>query len=83
LRPDYDLASLPNDAARVVAKALQTYGMYLADGGNIFVSATTGASDAIGGSDLNALMPKDFEMIDGGTRIDWHSQNCTRTPVAD
>lgn len=83
LRADYDLSSLPNDAARAVVKALQTYGMFLADGGNIYVSATTSASDAIGGSALGALMPKDFEMIDGGTRIDWHSQNCTRTPVAN
>jgi serine/threonine-protein kinase len=83
LRADYDLTSLPNDAARAVAKALQTYGMFLADGGNIYVSATTEASDAIGGSDLGAFMPSDFEMIDGGPRIDWHSQNCTRTPVAN
>jgi hypothetical protein len=83
LRADYDLSSLPSDAARAVAKALQTYGMFLADGGNIYVSATTSASDAIGGSALGALMPKDFEMIDGGTRIDWHGQNCTRTPIAD
>ena len=83
LRADYDLASLPNDAARAVAKALQTYGMFLADGGNIYVSATTGASNAIGGGDLGAFMPKDFEMIDGGPRINWHDQNCTRTPVAN
>ncbi len=83
LRADYDLASLPSDAARAVAKALQTYGMFLADGGNIYVSATTSASDAIAGSALGALMPKDFEMIDGGARINWHDQNCTRTPVAN
>jgi len=79
LRADYDLASLPNDAARAVAKALQTYGMFLADGGNIFVSATTSASDAIGGSALGALMPKDFEMIDGGSRIPL-TYDCVRNP---
>jgi hypothetical protein len=83
LRADYDLSTLPNDTARAVAKALQTYGMFLADGGNIFVSATTSASQLIGGSALGALMPKDFEMIDGGPRIDWHGQNCTRTPVTN
>jgi serine/threonine-protein kinase len=83
LRADYDLGSLPNDAARAVAKALQTYGMFLADGGNIYVSATTEASNAIGGSDLGALQPSDFEMVAGGQRIDWHSQSCTRTPVAN
>ncbi|HVU00456.1 MAG TPA: hypothetical protein VHE30_01845 [Polyangiaceae bacterium] len=83
LRADYDLASLPNDAARTVAKALQKYGMFLADGGNIYVSATTSASDQIGGSDLGDLQPSDFEMIEGGARINWHDQNCTRTPVSD
>jgi hypothetical protein len=57
--------------------------MFLADGGNIFVSATTSASEQIAGSALGALAPKDFEMIDGGPRIDWHSQNCTRTPVTN
>jgi len=83
LRGDYDLTTLPNASARTVAKALQTYGMFLADGGNIYISATTGAADQIGGSDLGQLKPSDFEMIDGGQRIDWHSQNCTRTPVSD
>lgn len=83
LRADYDLTSLPNDAARAVAKALQTYGMFLADGGNIYISATTGASAQIGGSDMGQLTPSDFEMVDGGQRIDWRSQNCTRTPVSN
>jgi serine/threonine-protein kinase len=81
LRGGYDLTSLPNDAARTVARALQIYGMYLADGGNIYISATTGAANQIGNSVLGALTPDDFEMIDGGERIDWGSQNCTRTPV--
>jgi hypothetical protein len=83
LRADYDLASLPNDAARAVARALQKYGMFLADGGNIYISATTSAAGKVGNSAVSALTPKDFEMIDGGQRIDWHQQNCNRTPVAD
>jgi serine/threonine-protein kinase len=83
LRADYPLASLPNDAARTVARALQTYGMYLADGGNIFISATTGAADAISGSALSALMPSDFEMLEGGDRIPWSGFDCTRTPISD
>jgi serine/threonine-protein kinase len=83
LRSDYPLASLPNDAARTVARALQTYGMFLADGGNIYISATTGAADAIGGSALTALTPSDFEMIEGGDRIPWSGYQCTRTPISD
>ena len=57
--------------------------MFLADGGNIFISATTSAAGSISGSALGTLQPKDFEMIDAGARINWNSQNCTRTPVAD
>lgn len=83
LRADYDLASLPNDAARTIARALQKYGMFLADGGNIYISATTDASGAINNSALGALRPRDFEMIEGGTRYNFHNQNCTRTPVSD
>ncbi|HMA96444.1 MAG TPA: hypothetical protein VKP30_27350 [Polyangiaceae bacterium] len=83
LRADYDLASLPNDAARTIARALQKYGMFLADGGNIYVSATTDTSDVIRNSALGALRPSDFEMIEGGTRYNFRDQNCTRTPVSE
>lgn len=83
LRGNYDLASLPNANARVVAKALQTYGMYLADGGNIYISATTDASDLINNSILAALKPSDFQMVDGGARIDAASQDCKHVPVTD
>jgi len=83
LRADYDLSKLPNDTARAIAKALQTYGMFLADGGNIYISATTDASDAVSGSALGALLPSDFEMVDGGARINWHDQNCLHTQVTN
>jgi len=83
LRANYDLASLPNANARTVAKALQTYGMYLSDGGNIYISATADASDLINNSILSALAPSDFEMVDGGARIDADSQDCKHVPIAD
>jgi serine/threonine-protein kinase len=81
LRGDYNLGSLPSEAARTVAKALQTYGMYLADGGNIYLSATTDASDLIENSILSALTPNDFQMVDGGARIDAGSQDCAHVPI--
>lgn len=83
LRGDYDLAKLPNDYARTVAKALQTYGMYLSDGGNIYISATQDASDLINNSILTALEPSDFEMVDGGVRIDAGQQDCNHVPVTE
>jgi serine/threonine-protein kinase len=79
LRGDYPLASLPNDHARTVAKALQTYGMFMADGGNIYISATTDASDLINNSILSSLKPTDFEMIDGGPRLT--GQDCKHVPL--
>src|SRR5262249_34714970 len=39
LRSDFAMDRLPNAAARVVARAMQKYGMLLADGGNIALTA--------------------------------------------
>lgn len=82
LRADYPMAGLPSDAARAIATALQTYGMFLADGGNIYVSATTEASSATNASALTAMQPSDFQMVDGGARIPWKG-NCKRTPISN
>ena len=39
LRADYPIDTLPSEGARVVARAMQKYGMYHADGGNIALTA--------------------------------------------
>jgi hypothetical protein len=83
LRGDYNLASLPNNAARVVARTLQHYGMYLVDGGNVYISGTTDLSSVISGSALGAIRPRDFEMVGGGKRIGSHDYSCDRTPITD
>lgn len=83
LRGDYDLSKLPSEEARVVARALQTYGMFLADGGSIFISAAVGVEDAIETSALRTLKASDFEMIDGGPRLRWRDYQCGRTVVTD
>jgi serine/threonine-protein kinase len=82
LRGDYKLDGL-NAAAQVVARTLQHYGMYLTDGGNIYISATTDAADVIGGSVLGAIRPKDFEMVGGGQRIGRNDYDCNRTPITN
>jgi serine/threonine-protein kinase len=83
LRADYPLASLPSDGARVVARALQKYGMVHADSGEIVL---TTASDRytqakwdglLAASDLEALQIEDFEVIDHGPMIELTDQ-CTR-----
>ena len=86
LRSDFPLNSLPNDAARTVARALQKYGMFLADGGTVALTAqsdrftTAKWVDLLGPHDLNAIQVTDFEMIEGGTRIPY-TGNCQRTPL--
>jgi hypothetical protein len=79
LRGDYNLATLSSDKSRVVARTLQHYGMYLADGGNIFISATTDVT----GANVSALRPRDFEMVDGGRRIGWHDYSCGHVPITN
>jgi serine/threonine-protein kinase len=84
LRGDYDVDSLPSEGAKVVARALQRYGMALADGGSI---ALTGQSDRftkakwadhLDTRDLTALQPTDFEVIDTGPNITL-TYDCART----
>jgi hypothetical protein len=76
LKASYPLASLPSDGARVVARALQQYGMILADGGNIALTAANDdftqhkwADVGITSLSLSSLKVTDFEVVDGGAPI--------------
>lgn len=75
LKASFSLASLPTPGARTVARALQRYGMFLADGGNIALTAqadtfsTAKWEGLLGSRDLSTIAVTDFEMIDGGPRI--------------
>jgi len=83
LKADFDMSRLPSEAARTVAKALQQYGMFLADGGDIAMTAesdryTTAKWEGLLGSrDLQAIEVTDFEMIEAGERIPY-TGNCQR-----
>jgi serine/threonine-protein kinase len=85
LRADYPLASLPNESARTVARAMQRYGMLLSDAGRVALTArsdrTTRAKWAglLGPLDLQAIRPRDFEMIEAGERIPL-TNDCVRNP---
>ena len=86
LRADFPLATLPSEGARGVARAMQQYGMLLADGGNI---ALTAASDAEAahtwaevGIDSHALFGiavTDMEVVDLGPAIPL-TYDCVRAP---
>lgn len=84
LRADYPISTLPK-GAQVVARAMQRYGMLLADGGQIALTARSDRftkakwSGLLGALDLSALKPSDFEMVAGGTRITV-TNDCVRNP---
>jgi hypothetical protein len=84
LRADYAVDTLPA-GARVVARAMQTYGMFLADGGNVTLTAQSDRFTAakwdglLGPRDLAAIRPTDFEMVEGGERIPL-TLDCVRNP---
>ena len=83
LRADYPIDTLPSEGAKVVARAMQKYGMYHADGGNIALTAQADDttvhkwSEVLGARDLAALKVTDFEVIDHGTMIPLTS-DCVR-----
>jgi serine/threonine-protein kinase len=85
LRADYPIDSLPTEGAKVVARAMQRYGMYHADGGNIALTAqsdrhtTAKWAGLLGANDLSALQVSDFEVIDHGAMLPL-TDDCTRTP---
>ncbi len=87
LRADYPIDSLPSAGAQVVARAMQKYGMFMADGGQIALTArsdrfTTAKWDGLlAPQDLVALTPGDFEVIEHGPGIDWETVECSRTPL--
>jgi serine/threonine-protein kinase len=75
LKASYDLSKL-TPAAQVVARAMQKYGMFLSDGGNITLTAQNDADTKakyadmdFGSHDLQDLKVTDFEVIDLGTPI--------------
>ncbi|EDM79729.1 hypothetical protein PPSIR1_16745 [Plesiocystis pacifica SIR-1] len=87
LRPDFPVDDLPSEGAKVVAAALQTHGMFLADGGQIALTAQSDRFSAntwdglLAPQDLVSLRPMDFEVIDHGELLDWGEQSCEREPL--
>ena len=90
LRADFPVDKLP-EGPRVVARALQKYGMFLADGGKKALTARSdrfsdikwNGSDGLllSETDMASLKVTDFEMIDGGARLPYDG-HCVRAPGA-
>ncbi len=85
LRADFRLDRLPNDPARVLARALQTYGMFLADGGNVALTAQADTytqakwARLLGSRDLDFIRPSDFEVIQMPAPVS-RAGDCVREP---
>lgn len=91
LRRDFPVDLLPTEGGRVVARALQRYGMFLADGGIKALTARSdrstrakwGAPDSptrlLAERDLVLLRVTDFEMVEGPPRVPF-TGTCTRVP---
>lgn len=86
LRADFPMVSLPNEAARVVARAMQRYGMILSDGGTIPLTAASDTYTAakwsslgIDSHSLGAIAVSDFEVVGLGPTIPL-TYDCVRNP---
>jgi serine/threonine-protein kinase len=86
LRADFPLASLPSEGARVIARAMQRYGIILSDGGNIALTAqsdrfTTHKWSQVGvdSHSLTAIQVTDMEVVGMGATIPL-TYDCLRNP---
>ena len=85
LKASFDMSKL-TPAAQVVARAMQKYGMFLSDGGNIALTAQNDADTTakyadmdFGSHDLWDLKVTDFEVLDMRTPIRL-TYDCVRNP---
>ena len=86
LRASYPVSSLPTGAAQVIAKALQTYGMFLSDGGNVPLMVQSDqftthkwASMNVDSHSLFGIAPSDFQVVDLGPTVNL-TYKCVRNP---
>jgi hypothetical protein len=85
LKASYDVTQLMPEA-QVVARAMQKYGMFLSDGGNIALTAQSDKDTQAKYADLDfdshslyGLKVTDFEVVDMGTPIHL-TYECKRNP---
>ena len=85
LKASYDVSQMMPEA-QVVARAMQKYGMFLSDGGNIALTAQSDRDTKSKYADLDfdshalrALKVTDFEVVNLGTPIHL-TYNCVRNP---
>jgi hypothetical protein len=80
LKSSFDVSSL-SAGAQTIARALQTYGMFLDDGGNIPLTIDQSAAAFVGSHDLGTLQVTDFEIVAAPDAPVALTDNCQRTPL--
>jgi serine/threonine-protein kinase len=80
LKSSFTVSALPSAGARAIAVAMQKYGMFLDDGGNIPLTVDASAAAYVGSHDLAALHVTDFEIVAAPATVTW-TGNCTRTQL--
>jgi hypothetical protein len=81
LKSSFDVSTLPNAYAQAVAVALQKYGMFLDDGGNIPLTFDASAAAYLGSHDLFGIDVSDFEIVASPDPAVALTDTCTRTPI--
>jgi hypothetical protein len=86
LRADYPVNNLPAGGARVIAKALQRFGMFLSDGGNIPLmiqddryTTAKWATLNVDSHSLYGITVSDFEIVEMGAPVTL-TYKCVRNP---
>jgi hypothetical protein len=83
LKSGFSIDNLPTAGAKVVARAMQKYGMILSDGGTIALTAqndtftTAKWNGLLGALDLSSIQVTDFEVVDMDTPIPY-TGDCVR-----
>lgn len=77
LRADFDRSRIESAGGQVLVTALQTYGMFLADGGNVALMGESDRRSAVAWKDvleggphaLRGIEPADFELVELGVEV--------------
>lgn len=82
LKSSFNTAAL-TPGARAIAVAMQKYGMFLDDGGNIPLTIDASAASQVGSHDLAALKVTDFDVIASADPLVAATDNCVRAQLTE
>jgi hypothetical protein len=82
LKSSFDTTAL-TPGARAIAVAMQKYGMFLDDGGNIPLTIDASAASQVGSHDLASLKVTDFDVIASADPLVTATDNCVRTQLTE